>query len=198
MPETDENGAPIKPNYKGLKRLNPFFYQGENWVHWNMTISNRATGWLSEVHHLRLREALLHTLVRYSLICPVYCLMPDHGHFLWGGLEKESDQLKAVSFFRQEWNRILGDDDGGGRFELQHQPFDHVLRPDEIDRDVGFKKVAGYILENPVRSGLVMDFREWKFLGSVVPTFPRIDPRDSDFWDRYWKLHYSLRESLQK
>ncbi|MDF1751547.1 MAG: hypothetical protein P1U89_02110, partial [Verrucomicrobiales bacterium] len=73
-----------KPSRKGLKRLDDSFYQGENWVHWNMTINHRAAGWLSDSLHLQLREAMLHTLVRYQLTCPVYCLMPDHGHLLWG------------------------------------------------------------------------------------------------------------------
>lgn len=188
--------SPEKLPLKGLKRLDESYYRGENWVHWNMPIERRTTGWLSEILHVQLREAMLHTLFRYQIVCPVYCLMPDHGHFLWGGLSENTDQIKAARFFRQEWNRLLKDSSGTQPFELQHQPFDHVLRDGELDKDQGFRKVAGYILENTVRAGLVANFRDWKFTGSVVPTFPRIDPRDDDFWNRYWKMHYSLRDSL--
>ncbi|MEO0414760.1 MAG: hypothetical protein AAF226_07390, partial [Verrucomicrobiota bacterium] len=91
----------------GLSRLDDSFYRGNAWVHWSMAIDQREVGWLMHLTHLQIREALLHTCVRYKLACPVYCLMPDHGHFLLGGLHPESDQLKAVKFFRQEWNRLL-------------------------------------------------------------------------------------------
>ena len=103
----------FRPKFR-LKRLDDSYYQGHNWVHWNMTIHNRATGWLSEVVHLKIREALLHTMFRYRAACPVYCVMPDHGHFLWGGLAAESNQLNAARFFRQEWNRILKQDSKQG------------------------------------------------------------------------------------
>ncbi|MEO0416903.1 MAG: hypothetical protein AAF226_18345, partial [Verrucomicrobiota bacterium] len=78
---------------------------------------------------------------------------------------------------------------------LQHQAYDHVLRKDELE---AFPNVAGYILENPVRAQLVGHFSEWEFLGTILPSYPRIHPTDSDFWDRYWKMHYQLQDQLTK
>jgi hypothetical protein len=92
---------------KRLRRLDRSFYRGHCYVHWTISMQNRATGWLDEAHHLGVRHLLLHTLSRYFLCCPVYCLMPDHGHFLFVGLEARADQLAALSWFRREWNRLL-------------------------------------------------------------------------------------------
>ena len=220
----------------GLKRLPRPYYQGRAWVHWSMTIENRAKGWLDPLHHARLREAMLHTLTRYRLACPVYCLMPDHGHFLWGGLAEGSDQIPAAKFFRQEWNRLLGEaprspvdapvdapvetpfgrpysslrdserpkdaateaSASAATFKLQHQPYDHVLRENERGSDNGaFSSVAHYILQNPVRAKLVAEFKDWPYLGTIVPTYPRIDPRDEDFWDRYWQMHHKVAENYE-
>ena len=77
-----------------LRRLEPEAYRGDAWVHWVMTIEGRKSGWLSELSHSRIREALVHILARYRLICPIYCLMPDHMHFLFGGLAKDTERTR--------------------------------------------------------------------------------------------------------
>ena len=68
-------------------------------VHWVMTVDRRATGWLDALRHAQFREALLHTMVRYDLLCPTYCLMPDHAHFIWMGIAPKTDQRGAATFF---------------------------------------------------------------------------------------------------
>ena len=76
-----------------LPRLDPSSYRGTAWVHWTMTMHDRARGWLDDSMHRQVRELLLHTSSRYFLHCAGYCLMPDHAHFLWMGLWDGSDQL---------------------------------------------------------------------------------------------------------
>ena len=105
-----------------LKRLPSRHYTGFSFVHWSMTIDKRKTGWLNPLHHAQVREALLHSLTRYKLACPIYTLMPDHGHFLLMGCTSSSDQLRAVSYFRRQWNCLLKP-----AYALQHQAYDHVL-----------------------------------------------------------------------
>src|SRR5687768_834593 len=83
-----------------LPRLAPEFYRGDAVVHWTLPIAQRGTGWLSETFHVRFRELLLHACLREQLVCPCYCLMPDHIHLLWMGLSAESDQRNGMSFFR--------------------------------------------------------------------------------------------------
>ncbi|HQW27835.1 MAG TPA: hypothetical protein PK529_01550 [Verrucomicrobiales bacterium] len=172
-----------------LRRLDRQFYQGRQWVHWIMTINQRQTGWLDERHHSEVRELLCHTMAREQLICPVYCLMPDHAHFLFGGLEGGSDQKSAVKFFRTQWNRILGN--RSPSVKLQEQAFDHVLTEAERERGT-VEGVARYILENPRRAGLVESFEEWPFLGSMVAGYPALDPRDDDYCPSLWKIYDRL------
>ncbi|MEO0414609.1 MAG: hypothetical protein AAF226_06625 [Verrucomicrobiota bacterium] len=141
--------------------------------------------------HSKIREALVHALGRHSIVCPVYCLMPDHAHFLLGGILDSptgSNQRKAVARFRKEWNRQLS----SGGYRLQKQPYDHVLRSDETKSLSAFQSVAGYILENPVRADLVVHYSEWEYLGCLIPGYPDISPSQPDFWDKFWKIYYRL------
>lgn len=85
--------------------------------------------------------------------------MPDHLHLLAEGREAGSDFTKFVSEAKQRsayasrpWVR--------GRV-WQEGYFERVLRDDEQTFDV-----ARYIVQNPVRAGLVTSPMEYPFLGS--------------------------------
>ncbi|MFH1496902.1 MAG: hypothetical protein ABII82_03655 [Verrucomicrobiota bacterium] len=146
-----------------------------------MSIRDRATGWLDDVHHAALRELLLHTCHRYALACPAYSVMPDHAHFLWVGLTDQSDQRLAAAWFRRQWNALLAP-----HHELQRQGHDHVLREAERTHDA-FTKIAGYILANPQRAGLVECWTAWPYLGAIFPGVASLDPRAPDHWERFWR-----------
>src|SRR5581483_6472166 len=130
-----------------LPRLQHEFYQAAAVVHWTMPMAQRGIGWLNEIFHARFREIMLHAAVRENLFCPVYCLMPDHIHFIWMGLNKDSDQKTAIKFVREHLALALHP------YRFQHQAHDHVLREEERKRNA-FAKICFYILANPVRAGL--------------------------------------------
>jgi len=174
-----------------LRRLPASCYEGIRWIHWTMTVENRKTGWLDPLHHARLREGLCHALARERLICAAYCLMPDHGHFLLGGLSASSRQKAAIKGFRTRWNELLSE----VGFRLDLQPYDHVLTRDEQDRGK-FETVRAYILENPRRAGLAAQLADWPYLGAMAAGYPSLDPRDEDFHDHFWKIYDRLLESL--
>src|SRR5271168_121384 len=90
-----------KPRTFYLPRLNREFYQGAAVIHWTLTVFDRKSGWLNDSFHCRFRELLLHTAVREGLLCPAYCLMPDHIHLLWMGLRQDSDQRNGMKFLRE-------------------------------------------------------------------------------------------------
>jgi len=167
-----------------MKRLPPEFYRGHAFVHWNMTMAGRREGWLDAEVLGRLREVQLHTLSRYGLLCPVYCLMPDHLHFVWFGLSESSDQDRAGNFFRRYFNAVLQTKGQG----LQKQAWDVVLREKDWERGA-VVKVCFYIAENPVRAGLVSNAAEWKFSGSVAAGYPDFDWRQSDVAERLWTIY---------
>jgi REP element-mobilizing transposase RayT len=174
-------------NSPRLARLPSEYYCGRAFVHWTMTLDSRATGWLDEVMHGRIREWMCHALGREQVVCPVYCLMPDHAHFLWIGCRETSDQSRAAVLFRRAWNGALR----RRGFALQRQAYDHVLRESERARGA-FVATAQYVLENPVRAGLVEQWQEYLSSGALVPGYPQLDPREPDFWARFWKIYEHL------
>jgi hypothetical protein len=63
------------------------------------------------------------------------------------------------------------------------------LRDAERGRD-RFESHAGYILQNPMRAGLVGEGDAWPFEGAIVPGYPDLDPRQDDYWERFWTIYY--------
>lgn len=178
--------------HKHLPRLSAEHYRGQAYVHWTMTTRARKTGWLSPPFYCRFREVLIHTMFRYGLTCPLYCCMPEHLHLLWIGILDVSDQRLAAKYFRKQTNRIL--EDSGCR--LQRQPYDHVLREEERERDA-FEAVAEDIARNPERRGLVAtdSFREYRYTDCVVPGYPELNPWMDGYWERFWRTYSWLRKN---
>jgi putative transposase len=170
-----------------LPRLDREFYQGDAVVHWTLTVFNRGTGWLNEPLHLKFRELLLHAAAREGLLCPVYCLMPDHFHLVWLGLRADSDQKNGMAFLRTHLEPLLSP------HQFQPQAYDRVLREEDRKRDA-FAKVCFYILDNPVRAGLVKEPTAWPFCGTVTPGYPKLHPLEDDFWRKFWKIFEQAKE----
>jgi len=154
-------------------------------VHWTHTFEDRATGWLDDRFHHRFRELTLHAAARHPLICPVYCLMPDHIHMVWCGVSPNSDQRAAMAWLRTWLKRLAAP------ARLQHQPHDHVLNQYEAQGDA-FEQACAYVRENPVRAGLVGVAAEWKFTGTIVPGYPNLHPKQERLWADYWKIYPML------
>jgi REP element-mobilizing transposase RayT len=93
--------------------------------------------------------------------------MPDHGHWLVEGTAPDSDFKQFVKMAKQR---------SGIAFARRHQSplwqegyYERVLRADQYSHHV-----ARYILENPVRAGLVCHPREYPHLGSDVWTLDEL------------------------
>jgi len=153
----------IRPHKGKLPRLVRHHYQGHAVVFWTNTLEQRARGWLTPVFHATFGELMLHAAAREKLFCPAYCLMPDHLHLIWMGLRHESDQLNAMKFLRTHLEPALGD----GR-EWQHQPYGHLLRDEERQRNA-FASSCFYTLANPVRAELVVKESGWPYSGAIIP-----------------------------
>lgn len=89
-----------------------------------------------------------------------YVFMPDHLHLVVEGATAKTDLLTFVKKFKQRTGYLFK------KLELEGswQPsfYDHVLRSESE-----LRKHVVYILGNPVRSGLVKDWREWPYSGSL-------------------------------
>lgn len=168
-----------------LPRLSPPHYQSLAAVFWTYTIDRRATGWLTEAFHQHWRFTLLHACARYRLVCPAYVLMPDHVHLLWLGCAADSDQRLAAAFLRKNTSAALAP------ARWQHQAYDHVLRPEERERNA-FAATAHYILENPVLARLVADRTAYPYMGCIIPGYPELTLHTADYWERFWRVHAYL------
>jgi REP element-mobilizing transposase RayT len=106
-------------------------------------------------------EVINYVKGKYDLDIYAYCLMPDHLHLLVSLKDDKRNILDIVKHFKSKVSFELK-----GRYTAkqlwQDRFYDHVLRKDE-----DIYKQARYILENPVRKGLVIDFMEYKCMGGL-------------------------------
>ena len=90
----------------------------------------------------------------------VYCFMPDHLHLLPVG-RQESSLPRFMKAFKQESGFAFRRAYGNALWQRSY--YDRVIRKEEA-----LEEVALYILNNPVRRGLVDDCRSYAFSGSFV------------------------------
>ena len=97
---------------------------------------------------------------RHLSLVPVYCFMPDHLHLLIQGTDESSRPKFAIDDFKLT----------SGLWLIRHRPelswqdeyYDHIIR-----KSVDWRRQAFYVLNNPVRKGLVTDPYAYPFSGSV-------------------------------
>ncbi|MFA6981150.1 MAG: transposase [Ignavibacteriaceae bacterium] len=93
---------------------------------------------------------------QYKLIC--YCIMPNHIHLIFKlipnnkGISKIMQSIKRTS--ASESNKVL---DREGIF-WQAESFDRLIRD---DKELYF--TINYVLENPVKAGLIDAWEKWRY-----------------------------------
>jgi len=170
-----------------LPRLPREHYQGDAVVFWTLTVFDKAKGWLTPGFHQRFQNLMLHAAVREGLVCPIYCLMPDHIHLVWMGLRLDSDQINGMAFLRTYLEPELSP----AKFQPQAQ--DEVLREEQRQRNA-FSKVYFYVAANPARAKLMGENAVWPFTGCVIPGYPKLNPLTEDYWSKFWKIFAKLRQ----
>ena len=98
--------------------------------------------------------------------------MSDHVHIVAGGTARNADLRKFVAKWKQRSGYVFKQKTG--KFLWQPSYFDHVLRDDEE-----MERTVRYVLENPVRKGLVNAFDEYPFSGSDVYSKEQL----KQFWE---------------
>ena len=96
----------------------------------------------------------------YDLLC--YSMMPNHVHILIKPLKKTDSKPYSLatiiknhkSYTALNANKIF---DREGQF-WQEGYYDHYIR-----NESEFYNVIRYILDNPVRAGLVENYKDWKY-----------------------------------
>lgn len=85
-----------------------------------------------------------------------FCFMPDHLHFILSGREEESSCLDAIRLFEQRSGYWFSRQ--GFPWRWQKDFYDHILRDDE-----DLIKQIRYIMENPMRKGIVKNWKDYPF-----------------------------------
>jgi len=148
-----------KREHRKPKRLTDFSYRG----HYRYFITIRSEGFkhhfVNEEVVTKVIEILKSTAEQENFLVWAYCFMPDHVHLLIEGKNSNADMKHFVVSFKQKtayWFKgIYGVQLWGANY------YEHVLRNDEATR-----AAARYIIQNPVRKGLVEDFSKYPYSGS--------------------------------
>jgi len=99
--------------------------------------------------------------LKHSFNVHAYCFMPDHCHFLLAGLNPNARLSPAVRAFKGQSTVLLRR--FGFHAVWQKGFHDHVIRnSDDLSSSMA------YILENPVKAGLVKHPQDWPLSGSFV------------------------------
>jgi putative transposase len=108
-----------------------------------------------------------------------YCVMPDHVHLLLEGISDRADLIEAVRI----WKQISGHAwKARAHTPLWQSGFhDRVLRPEDDCRSV-----VRYILQNPVRAGLVRCPSDYRWLGSLRYDIADLEAHAGD-WRPGWR-----------
>ncbi len=103
-------------------------------------------------------------LERHGWLVGRYVVMPDHVHFFCA--ESSHSGNKSLSEFIQRWkewtSKQLILSLGVSAPVWQKQFFDHVLRQDE-----SYAEEWNYVVENPIRAGLVTEAKAWPWQGYI-------------------------------
>jgi len=147
-------------NRHNAPRLHSFNYKGSYSYFLTLSCYKRNPYFLdSSTVHL-LIPILITTSTKFDFTIYVYCFMPNHLHLLTTG-GADADLPRFVQAFKQKSSYTFRCTKGMKLWQRSY--YDHVLRHDEALADI-----AKYILNNPVRGGLVNDFREYEFSGSSI------------------------------
>ena len=131
-----------------------------------------CTGWRRPLFTAADRVDIVRTQIlraaaeeKFELIA--YCFMPDHVHLLAAGCHPTSNCRRFITRAKQfsgyHYQRAFNE-----RL-WQRYGYEHVLRASE-----DIFSVARYILENPIRAGLVGSVHEYPYLGSTLYTLEQL------------------------
>jgi putative transposase len=164
--------------HKTLPRLPPESYIGIKHVHFVPKTEQRRKLFKSQEVVDPIVKMLKEKVDKHDCDCIVYAVMPDHVHMILRGRTAESDTLTCHNDWKGETGLWLSE-----YFHKEHlwqyRSYDHVYRSHEYEKRA-LAKTINYILQNPVRAGLVECWHEYPFLGSLIGPY---DIRHPYWWD---------------
>ena len=141
-------------------RLPKEFYKGEISAAFTLCLKEDGQAILRPEIVSIFTDILTIVITKISCIVPVYCFMTDHQHLIITGTGSNSDIRKAIVSYKQKTGFWMSANQSG--IKWQKDFYDHVIR---TKKDIAVQ--VRYILDNPVRKGLVSSWQEYSFKGSI-------------------------------
>ncbi len=143
-------------NHRLLREL----YKGKTSASFTLCIQDKVQAFI-EPQTIGVFENILSSVVtKAQCIVPAYCFMPDHQHLIITGISNDADLWKTIVNYKQKtgfWFSANNPD-----IKWQKDFFDHIIRKDET-----LATQVRYILDNPVRKGIVSSWRDYPYNGSI-------------------------------
>jgi putative transposase len=161
------------------EHLKAFDYLGLHQYFLTFCTFDRRQRFVDATHVTLVRTRIERAAVERGFALTAYCYMPDHVHLLIEGQREDSDCREFISRAKQ-YSGFHYRATFGQRL-WQRYGFERTLRSEEFA-----VSVARYILENPVRAGLVERIDQYEFSGSSVYTIEQIleAVQLGEDWDR--------------
>jgi putative transposase len=145
-------------------RLPKEYYQGDTVVALTLCVQNRNQIFTTPDIVYAFIGMLEEIIPKHQCFIPVYCFMPDHLHLIVAGLAENTNLLSFIQSFKQKTGYWMSKNLVYVRWQKNY--YDHVLR-----RSESLLGYVRYILDNPVRKGLVAAWQEYPFIGSIGCNF---------------------------
>lgn len=141
-------------------RLHRELYIGQRQVSFTLCLGRRDPIFVrSEVVEC-FHDILVSSVEQQDCMSPVYCFMPDHQHLIISGSKDNSDIWKVVVSYKQKTGYWMSKN--FPQHKWQKDFYDHIIREHE-----SLSRQVKYILNNPVRKGIVSEWSEYRFKGSI-------------------------------
>ena len=141
-------------------RLPKEFYKGEVSIAFTLCLKEGIQAFKDKEIVNVFTAMLTYASIKRDCIVPVYCFMPDHQHLVITGNKINSDIWKTIVSYKQKTGFWMSKNKIG--IKWQKDFYDHVIRTHE-----DLASQVKYILDNPVRKGLVTSWQEHTFKGSI-------------------------------
>ncbi len=159
-------GLDLKEPFPKRPRLKDFDYIGTYAYFLTILTKDRDVYFKEAEIVSHMISLLLETAKSERFDVLAYCFMPDHLHILAMGRDGKSDLKRFMDLFKQKAGYWFKKINNKSLWHISY--YDHVLRKEE-----NIESVITYMLENPVRKGLVQDFRgypfSWSFFSGLKP-----------------------------
>jgi REP element-mobilizing transposase RayT len=141
-------------------RLPREYYVGPVSVSFTLCIHKGAQAFVKPDIVTVFTDILVSVATKTECIIPAYCFMPDHQRVIIEGTHSDSDICKAITSYKQKSGFWMSKNKPEIRWQKDF--YDHVIRKHE---DLATQ--VKYILDNPVRKGLVSYWKDYAFKGSI-------------------------------